>query len=166
MVKGKRSGFTIVELTIVLVIIAIMAAVALPKFFNMLSFTGRFFYDDVLSSVRYAQKYAVATGCNIEVKPNFGTGALILQRAQSCNSGVFNQPVFDPALNKSSYSRQAPANTSFSSSNAFPIYFDALGRAHATPGNDSGVDSGVIGTYTITVQGRTITIIGQTGYTQ
>lgn len=164
-IKTKFPGFTLTELVIVMVLVGILAVVALPKYLTTTAFTGNFFYNDILTSIQYAQKYAVSTGCHIEVKPNFVTGSFILQRAASCSSGAFTLAVFDPSTNQLGYSRQAPAHTSYSSANAFPIYFDSLGRAHATPSSDTGADNGIIGTYTISIQGNTITIIGQTGYT-
>lgn len=63
----RYQGFTLVELVMVIAITAVLSFVAVPKFFNNSSFQERAFYDDVLSALRYAQKLAVATNCNIQV---------------------------------------------------------------------------------------------------
>ena len=77
----KQRGFTIVELIMVIVILGIISAVALPRFFDRKTFDERFYFEEVLSSVRYAQKLAVASGCLVKVTVNnsgyalaYGTG--------------------------------------------------------------------------------------------
>ncbi|EWC42765.1 pilus assembly FimT family protein [Stutzerimonas stutzeri] len=64
----EQRGFTIVELIMVIVIIGILAAVVGPRFFSKSNFDERFYFEEVLSSVRYAQKLAVASGCYIQVQ--------------------------------------------------------------------------------------------------
>jgi len=64
----KQRGFTIVELIMVIVILGIISAVALPRFFDRNTFDERFYFEEVLSSVRYAQKLAVASGCYIRAQ--------------------------------------------------------------------------------------------------
>jgi MSHA pilin protein MshC len=58
-VKNQR-GFTLVELITVLVIAGILAVAAVPRFFDRTSFDSRAFYDRTISTVRYAQKLAIA----------------------------------------------------------------------------------------------------------
>ena len=61
----KQLGFTIVELIMVIVILGIISAVALPRFFDRKNFDERFYFEEALSTVRYGQKLAVASGCPI-----------------------------------------------------------------------------------------------------
>lgn len=55
-----QRGFTLAELITVIVILGILAAVAVPRFFDRNVFDSRGFYDQVISTLRYAQKAAIA----------------------------------------------------------------------------------------------------------
>ncbi len=72
----RQRGFTIVELIMVIVIIGILAAVVGPRFFTKSNFDERFYFEEVLSTVRYAQKLAVASGCYIQVQVDAAGAAL------------------------------------------------------------------------------------------
>ncbi|MEK7810720.1 MAG: prepilin-type N-terminal cleavage/methylation domain-containing protein, partial [Pseudomonadota bacterium] len=56
----KQRGFTLVELITVMVIVGILAVVALPRFFDKNTFDSRGYADQVISTLRFAQKVAVA----------------------------------------------------------------------------------------------------------
>ncbi len=61
-----------VELTVVIVLIATIAAVTAPRFFAALEFEESFFRNDTLGALRYAQKLAVASGCQVRVTISSG----------------------------------------------------------------------------------------------
>jgi len=51
-------GFTLIELILVLVLLGIVSAVALPRFIGSSGFDERVLFDDTLNAARYAQKVA------------------------------------------------------------------------------------------------------------
>lgn len=60
-------GFTVIELVLVIVIVAVLGAIAGPRFFGNAAFDERAFYDELVAALRYAQKVAVASGCAVQV---------------------------------------------------------------------------------------------------
>lgn len=143
-----QKGFTLIELVVTVVLIGILAAVALPRFFDATAITSRGFYDEMVQAARYGQKLAVASGCDVEFSISGGSFALH-QRATSCTSGAFTRAVSRPA-GSGFFSTSAPSGVSLSASSP-SVVFDSLGRA--TPG---GV--------TVSVDGRSLTIVGESGY--
>lgn len=58
--KKHQHGFTMVELITVMVIVGVLAAVAAPRFFDINTYDNRSFHDQVISTLRYAQKAAIS----------------------------------------------------------------------------------------------------------
>jgi len=57
---GSESGFSLVELIAVLLLVGILGAVALPRFVGQAAFTGKAGTDRVVSAVRFAQQQALS----------------------------------------------------------------------------------------------------------
>ncbi len=145
--RVKNNGFTLVELVTVMVILSIMAAVAIPRFFETHAYKSREFYEEVINAARYSQKLAVASGCAVQLSVS-GSGFSLHQR-QNCKSGNYNREVTHPA-DHGAFTAATPSGVSLSST-AAAIVFDGLGRA--TPGGT-----------TISVDSRSFTLIGESGY--
>jgi MSHA pilin protein MshC len=59
-VHAAQRGFTLIELIMTMVVMGVLAAVAVPKIFNVSLFDARGFHDQTLAYLRFAQKTAVA----------------------------------------------------------------------------------------------------------
>lgn len=148
MTVKRQKGFTLVELVATLVIIALIAAVGGPLFFDIDVFRQRGFFEETLSAVRYAQKHAVATGCPVRVETT-ATGFTLYRpaNAAACAAGPYNTPIADPSGNAATFTRTAPPGVTLS---IHDFTFAADGSASASP--------------TINVGGATIQAVAATGY--
>lgn len=82
--SGQR-GFTMVELIAVIIIIGIMAAFAMPRFFERKTFDARNFADQSRAMLRHAQKIAIAQNRSVFVRLNGASVALCFDAA--CSAG-------------------------------------------------------------------------------
>jgi MSHA pilin protein MshC len=152
-IMNKQRGFTLVELVMLIAILSILSATALPKFFNKNTFAERAFFDDTLNAIRYAQKLAVATGCGVQVSIISDSYTLTRQGnsgSTACPSGsTYSLSVPHPSSGANSYSGTESGVSLTGSVSSFT--FDALG----TVSTDA----------TITVAGsKTIKIVAETGF--
>lgn len=144
----KATGFTLVELVVTIGILAIMAAVAAPRFFQAGTFESRGRYDNAAAIVRLAQKTAVAwrrpvylcvTATTVSAGSAPGCGGVTTLKYPVSNDVATVTMVAGVTLN------------------AFEISFDGLGRPSA----------GAVITFTSSIAGdpaRQITIAAETGY--
>ena len=153
MTINKQTGFTLVELIMVIVMLGILSATALPKFFEKNTFAERAFFADTLNALRYAQKLAVATHCDVQVSFPSDPDRYELNRPatiEGCNdpTSTFDLPVMHPSTGVA-YKDSEPGV----SISGIDIVFYAKGDASV--GAD-GTD--------ITVAGKTITVVKETGF--
>lgn len=155
-------GFTLVEMVSALVIVGILSVAALPRFFSLTSYYKAVYYQEILSTLRYARKLAIATGGRIQVTVT--SNSIALQRrieGSNCTTGTTFQPVTDPATQAASYLKSAPGNVTLTVSSNWPLYFDGLGQANQAS-TCSLINSGTLSI----VGGNTVTVIGATGFVQ
>ena len=132
---GPQCGYTIVELVLVMVIIAILGAVAGPRFFDNAAFDERAYLDELASSLRYAQKIAVASGCRVRADIAAGGYALTQQAPQAghCDPADASFPL--PVLLSTGQTMSGIAPSGVVTSPAISIVYDALGRTNLVQAN-------------------------------
>lgn len=135
-----QAGFTMVELVLVIVIIAILGAVAAPRFFDKQTFSERAYFDEVSTALRYAQKVAVASGCRVRVTLGVSGYSLTQQAALAghCDTADATYPVTVRLSDGSQMTGTAPTGVSLAP--AMSIVYDALGRTNL--GADQSISIG------------------------
>lgn len=161
--RFPQSGFTLVELVMTIIIVGVIAAVAVPRFFDNTVFQSRGFADEVMASLRYAQKSAIARHRFVCV--TFAANSITLTQGGNSACGT---DLAGPTGN-APFS-VANANITITAPAAGNISFDCLGRPRSTgnvaatcaPGNAVGV---LGANQTVQVQGApNIIVERETGY--
>lgn len=147
-------GFTVLELVMTIVILGILSATTLPRFFDLSVYRERVFFDDTLNAVRYAQKLAVATACNVQVSTAADQFELKRPSAadrSQCDSTVnadFGLAVTRPGSGSAAY-QGSQSGISLSTTT---FYFSAKGEASAAQQIDVGGN------------GKQISVVKDTGF--
>ena len=72
--SSRQSGFTLIELITVMILIGILSVAALPRFFDN-TFSERGFHDGVKATLQHARRTAVASRRYVCATVTAGTGA-------------------------------------------------------------------------------------------
>lgn len=88
-------GFSLIELISVIVLLSILGVLAMSRLSGLSDYNVKVFYDELVSAVRYAQKLAVSTGCDVQITIT-SSGYALHQRQVECTIGDFTRPVLDP----------------------------------------------------------------------
>lgn len=142
---NKHSGFTMVELVTVMIVVAILAVAIFPRFANRQNFDELGQHDRVKAAVEFARKTAIAQRRNVCVV--VGAGTLTITQGVTFGAGC-TLALTDPT--KGTPFSIPPVSGAALVSTLSPIVFDAQG---STPGNA-----------TLTVGARTINVFAGTGY--
>ena len=131
-----QSGFTLVELVVVILLVGILSFVAMPRFFKTSGFTERNAAEEILTAFRYAQQLAMSRGGNVQVIINANNYQILL-------GGI---PVANPN-GSGDYNVNLPGGITATNTT---ITFDNLGRP--TPNAQANI---VVGSYTVRIEQET-----------
>ena len=149
LIKQKYySGFTLVELIVVILIVGILSASIAPRFFGVASYESRKATDDVFSALRYAQQMAMNRGGDIQL-------VLTASNFTVLRSGGGDLRSPDGLI---PYTKPFPAGVTVVPSPSDPqtINFNALGQPESALGVLNTTNTTLnIGTNTITVEANT-----------
>lgn len=153
-----QRGFTMTELITVMVIIGILAAMVAPRFFEKNAFDSRGFYDQTISTLRYAQKTAISQHRLVCVV--FTTNSISLTQVASGSACPGTSPANNLAnpSGQPSYVITAPSGVTLSGFSNFN--FDALGK----PRDTAGVPLAAQQVITVSAYTMPIRVEMETGY--
>lgn len=143
----RRGGYTIVELVLVIVILAVLGALAGPRFFDNAAIDERAYADELASSLRYAQKVAVASGCRVRADIGAASYSLTQQSPQAghCDPADSSFPLAVRLSTGEPMTGSAPSGVSVAP--ALTLVYDALGRT-----NLSTNQTLIVGSRPLTIQ--------------
>ena len=160
----KVSGFTLVELIMVIVILGIISAISIPLFLNTQTLQGRFFFDQLKSDLTVAQRSAVSSGCQLQFTLDNSHYQIDWDsNCSSTDSESFSTPLLSPdnhdAINESipgAVSLLLPASD-------VQLIFTAAGQIEDTSGT---VISSQLLRFDNEGRNLDITLYGDTGFIQ
>jgi MSHA pilin protein MshC len=145
----RQRGFTMVELITVIIIIGILGATVIPKFFDNATYQNRAAADQVRAALKFGQKMAIAERHNVTV--NISNVA-----PTNCTDAV-NSYVVTCAISNTVTLNGATGTT-------LSVYFDSLGEPVTTATGTTVAPQGSIIVGSLTDGGATILIEQETGY--
>lgn len=151
-------GFTLIELIMVMLLVGILAAYAVPRIFNRAVFDARGMHDMTMAYLRYAQKTAIAQRRTVCVAFTANGMALRIANnagATDCAAGAaLNGPDGNPGL-------AGPVNYTATPNN---MAFDALGQPLSGVAATLGTVLNAATAINVVGAGRTVTVEAGTGY--
>lgn len=147
------------ELIVTLIVVGIVSAYAASRFFDRTTFEAFGFFESSLSAVRYAQKRAITSGCDVRVTFS-GSGYSLHRWVDVPNDSCrFDSPganlVAVSRPGGGAFADPAPDDVTVG---AAQFVFDPVGVPRTTGGGLIG------GETTIAIGGRTLSVAPHTGF--
>lgn len=159
------SGFTMIELIVVISLIGILGVYAQSRF-DRTAFDERYFADDAKSAMRFAHKYALASGCATQFNMTATGFNLKTETAAECVTAEvtdFSKDILRP-WQGGAYVNLAPKPASLTLS-VQSVVFYPQGWADCADTTASGEStSTVVFTLTGASSTRTINVVCSTGF--
>lgn len=155
---GAAAGFTLIELLAVMVLVAILTAVAMPRFTEERAFDEIGYREELAAAARYAQKRALTSGCPVRLTVTATSYELRQPDAFPPCAPNYNAPVLHPATGEA-FTGSAAGGLTVTASLSLPldVVFDARGATNL-PGTVEAV--------TFTLGGSAVRIHRATGYVE
>jgi MSHA pilin protein MshC len=156
---ARASGFTMVELVVVMILIGVLAAIGIPRLMGDKNMEGAVFGDQVVSGLRRAQK--IATGHRRVVCASVGPKAVIVRLNDCGSAGLAVTGLSDDDYTTTDSVLTVTTTT---------LYFQPDGRITLDLAGAAPISAGAIA-ITGNVNGqpttfRTIRVEGTTGYVE
>ncbi|GGY94013.1 MSHA biogenesis protein MshC [Shewanella fodinae] len=140
MITATTSGFTLVELIVTILLLAILSVVVLPKFIGAGSFSAYALRQQVISELRRVQMLAVNNPDRCYRLLVNDTGYRVDHLQSDCNTLIFSEPTDedppddDPHPDNTRWFRGS-SHLEFQHNVNFAIQFDSDGRSIFFPGS-------------------------------
>jgi MSHA pilin protein MshC len=162
------SGFSLIELISVIVLLGVLSVFALGRLSSPSQFAVKGFFDDTVNAVRFAQKLAVSTGCDVQVEMT--AAGYQLRRSSTCAAKDYDDEekgvvINNPANRSNLYENLA---SGYFVSPATSIVFNAKGILYSGDSANEVTYSDDNVTYTLSIESGaasdfSFTVFGQTG---
>lgn len=164
-----RKAFTLIEMVIVILIAAILAAIAIAQAPNLPQLRLNLAANKLKSDIRFAQSYALATQQRTRIDfTTLANSYSIYRESSPGNWVILTNPLqknnFTVALNQSDFSGVTISGVNFVAAN-YHLVFDASGIPYGyNPAGGATTALSSAGTVTLSGNGtRTISVEPQTG---
>ena len=156
--QSRTTGFTLIELITILVVLSAVTIFVIPRFFQQSSYDTLAFQQELKTAIRFAHKLSIASGCEVQVAITANSYTLLYPDNADANPTTCDPPSAFGAnqiphpVQTGSYTGNAPTGVTIVNFGNF--FFNTLG----SPSNS--------GTITINPGGRQIVIQPLTGFVQ